>query len=161
MQTVPALATALAAAFVKSERTNGDTFYHLADDSPEWMTGAIHACHGEMMPDDWRYSMIRNVAYGLADTQAVDDPNELSDLSHEILDGLVSIYNADRLNWVSSNLSRAYYVNDAVDNLGGGGEFDLFEALGWGMYEEYREVWESLVEFLTEETERQNEDDEE
>lgn len=156
MQTVPTLATTLAAAFVTAERKNGETFYHLADGSPEWMTDAVHAGHDGMMPDDWRYRMIRGVAAEMAE---MADPTD-SDAMHEHIDTLIPIYNHDRLQWLASRLDRAEYVNEAVNEYGLGDEFDLFAALAYGMESEFREIWYALAKYLKEQAEEQNEEDE-
>jgi hypothetical protein len=45
-------------AFETRKRDNGDKYVALKDGSPEWMTDVCHKAHGDMLPDDWRYSFI-------------------------------------------------------------------------------------------------------
>lgn len=155
MSTLSELARQLSESFERRARDNGEKFYTLRDGSPQWMTDAVHAAHGDMLPDDWRYEAIALAADTLA--QAEDD--DLDDLGHEWADGAVDTYNADRLRWVASNLNRPYYVDDAREEGLIEPGADLLTQLGVGQYQELREVWSLLVEHLTEMAEEYDIDD--
>jgi hypothetical protein len=147
---VQALAAQLAAAFIADTRTNGATFYKLKDGSPEWMTDAISAAHGDFMPDDWRYAAIRDVAGSM---QYSEEPED----GFEECDGLVDVYNSGLTAWLASSISRAEYVNEAVAEF----EYpdDIFKALQYGQLAEYREIWGALYSFLSDMAEEEEEDE--
>jgi hypothetical protein len=42
-------------AWTTDTRNDGVLFCKLRDGSPQWMTDAIHAAHGDIMPLDWIY----------------------------------------------------------------------------------------------------------
>lgn len=140
--TIQDAAAALFAAFVSAKRDNGDTFYKLADGSPEWMTDAIHAAHGDMMPDDWRYSFIRSVAAALS-----EDADDLDDARHEAVDAIVDVYNARLAAWLGSHGARLNYCDEAFNECGArAGTFNVTVAiLQMGQYREIDEVWGLLV----------------
>lgn len=126
-------------------RDSGEEFVALKDGAPEWMREAVRSAHGDFGPDNHRYWMIRELASDLHDQGGDTDEIEIEP----------DIYNHDLLAWVSSNLQRAYYVNEAVQSGAGGGmnDFDLYRALGAGQIEEKREVLNSLSASLSERAE--------
>lgn len=130
--------------FETRERENGQTFVCLGENRPEWCQNVARESHGDMMPDDYRYKWISHGAETLADIPA----DEWEERIHEIADGMVDVYNFNLLEWVSSNLSRAEWVNDAVHNglVDVSGDFDLYRAIMAGQYEEIRETLVTLVE---------------
>ncbi len=139
--TVHVLARALEAAFVSDTRTNGDTFYKLRDGSPEWMSDAIHASHGDMGPDDWRYAAIRAVAGEIAESDDYDDE------SSERIDSLVDVYTSALTGWLASRNDRYSYVDDAMADYGP--PESIINALQLGQSAEYQEIWSALVAFLS------------
>ena len=125
--------SALADYFEAKSRDNGEAFYSLTDDRPDWLYEAVREAHDGEFPDDWRYKMCHSIACWLDD----DEPTE--DNIFEFADGATDIYNADRLRWLASSLDRVDYVNDALaegagqDNRDGMQDkaFDLVAAIGW------------------------------
>lgn len=121
-------------------RDNGDEFVCFRDGSPAWMTAIVRDIHQDMLPDDTKYGMIAECACALLDHGKLDD-----DIVFEIADGLVDIYNGERVKWLDSHLNRAYYVDEArdegllTDNSG------IFEQLGVGQSMEYQEILYALV----------------
>jgi len=84
---------------------------------------------------------------------------DLDDIVHDFADGQVDIYNGARLQWLSSNLNRVYYVEDAAKEYGtenNAGEFDLFQLIGQGQYAEAREAFDAIRSAIETETERLN-----
>lgn len=122
---------------VLDERPDGEKFVRLVGGSPAWAFELVRQCHDGMWPDDTKYRMIREVAATLSDT----DSEEWEEWGGELVDGLVDIYNTDRLKWLSSHLDRAWYVNEALSAYGAE---DIFTVIGQGQYLEYREVFETL-----------------
>jgi hypothetical protein len=90
----------------------------------------IRNAHGDMMPDDFKYQFIHEALEAIAETDDIDDVCLEPD-----------IYNRDLLKWVSSNLNRPNYVDEAVEELG---YKDLFNSLAIGQIREKDEVLYSV-----------------
>lgn len=130
-------------------RDNGDEFVTRKDSAPEWVQNVCQEAHDGMMPDDWRYGAIQALVANLSD----NDSDEWENLQHGICDDNVDVYNAELLNWVSSNLTRAEYVSEAVEEMGVPEPFDLYKTLQYGQYREMEEVYSSLVSSIEERAE--------
>ncbi len=127
--------------FMTKTRDDGTEFTCLGDNVPAWCTEVVHSAHGDYLPDDWRYHWIAAASDFFAD----NDPDNWDELLNEETDSLVNVYNSDLLRWLSSNLTRSGYVNDAVNEMGFPDEFDIFHTIMMGQYEEIRETLESLL----------------
>lgn len=129
--------------FETATRPNGDSFVRVKDGAPDWVTDLVYDAHGDFLPDDWRYACIRSALDWLAGSESsIDDANEFAD-------GEVDAYTANRFAWLSSNLSRQAYVDEAVDEFGAPDEFSIADAVGLGQYMEAQEVYQSVLESLT------------
>lgn len=118
-------------------RTDKDVVI-LKDDRPDWVQELCHSAHGDMLPDDWRYEFIQDALNALEE----DEDNEPD------VDNLYP-YNADRLDWLSSNLNRAGYCDEAMEEIGG--EFSgIFDTIAIGMQAELREVFALVRDALDE-----------
>jgi hypothetical protein len=119
-----------------------------ADGAPDWFTDLCHHAHGGMMPDDWRYEFIQD---------ALNAPADGADEDRLDLDALYP-YTADRLGWLSSNLDRSGYCDEAAEDAGGPpGEVLAFVA--WGTACELREVFDLVRSGLEEIAEDECDDD--
>ena len=122
--------------FETRQRDNGDTFFTLKDGRPDWVQDLVHAAHGEdFLPDDYRYRWTYGALEFIADADGdpLDDVGEFADLA-------VDTYTSERFAWLASNLQRAGYVDEAVEELGrpDGG---IVEMIGLGQYAEASEVY--------------------
>lgn len=147
------LARALADSFEQRTRDNGETFYCLTDNAPEWMREAMRDAHGDMLPDDTRYRMIRSAVYSLTDYS----PDDWEDCLHEMADSLVDVYTADLTAWLASHIQRVSYCDEAASEYGlesnDGARFDTAQFLMRGQYAEYIEILSALVSAITEQAE--------
>jgi len=126
--------------FTTGERGNGETFYKTTDDCPQWVTELVRNAHGDFLPNDYRY---RWIAYALdAFSQYEDGHNAIDEVQPDV-------YNFDLLQWVSSNLYRMAYVDEAIQN----GAQDLATALTWAQSDEIRETYQRVLESLEAEQE--------
>lgn len=123
---------------------DGSTFWTLKDGSPAWMTDAVRAAHGGMLPDDQRYAFVVDAAEAIAEMAEGDDT---SDRAHEFADD-VDVYTSDLLAWVASHLDRVGYCDEAQDSGLVGPETDFACRLMAGQYVERRETFELLFEAL-------------
>lgn len=101
--------TTLASYFVRQERDNGEAFYSLAEDRPEWLYGAVREAHDDELPNDWRYATCHSIAAMIDDgvTEA-----------YEIADSLVDVYTVNLLEWLAENIGRMAYIAESNDDLG-------------------------------------------
>ena len=149
--TLEELAKEAAGYFTTKERGD-ETIIVTRDGSPDWIRDVIYAAHGDgFLPDDWRYATISAAVDHLADGGDPDD-------GHEFADQNVDVYTGARLAWLSSNLNRAGYVDEAREELGGD-DLGVIEQIGLGQYQESLEVFGSVVESLRDRLE-EIEDDE-
>jgi len=82
--------------FKQGTRDNGEGYVYLTRHAPQWAEDAVYDCHKlfDLLPNDWLYQAILDVATGIA-----EDGDE-----HDV-DELVDVYNNDLLTWYASNLT--------------------------------------------------------
>lgn len=137
-------------AFTTDTRNDGATFYKLREGSPQWMTDAIHAAHGDILPMDWIYEHCNHIANMMTEYEA----EQWDDSVLEWCDGLVDVYNADRARWLALHLDFAGFVDEAVEEYGhsdqgvmgdiGMGQHKLLEQIAYALLEAVREQAEDL-----------------
>ena len=147
---VQTLASEAAACFETA--TRGDTgrdedrYTRVRDGAPEWVTELVYAAHGDFFPDDWRYDAIRSALSAIHDDDlSEDDAGEWADTN-------VDAYTGARLAWLASNLNRAFYCDDAVEELGSP-ETGIIDRIGLGQYAESEEVFQLVYRALEERAE--------
>jgi len=134
--------------FEYKERDNGDRFVCLKDDRPEELRDLVYKAHDKMMPDDYKYQYIHDAIEMIAD--ADDDRLEEPEIEPDV-------YDSDLFDWLSSNLTRQYYVDEAVNDIGHGKS--ITDDIMYGQVEEKREVYFSVLESLRDITEEMEEDE--
>jgi len=86
---------------------------------------------------------ISGILEGLLDYDLVG--HSIEDIDHEIIDGLVDIYNHDLLSWLSSNLLRASYCDDAQESGLVTEETQLYQRISAGQYLEISEIMNNII----------------
>jgi len=127
------------------DRGMSKTYYTIDDnhaDRDEIQENLIHPLHDEEWPNDWRYSTIY---FLLLDFIECEDRNQIEDRMFEMVDGLVDVYNADRIRWVGENLNRGLVESD----LATGGE-NIFELIGLAQYEVINQMAYQLLDYIDE-----------
>lgn len=134
--TVQEMANRMLGQMETKRRDSGDEFVSLKKGHAGWMRDITREAHSKMAPDDYKYRFIELALQAISSHDSMD----------EALDSLeADPYNADLLAWLSSNLTRSSYVDDAVKNFGMTSDsFDTMAVIGMGQVEEKREVF-SLV----------------
>lgn len=155
--TLEELAGEAAAWFETGKREGRDEhvdayFVRLKEGAPEWLRDLVHDAHGDLLPDDWRYSCIRSALDSIADGN--DDAGEFADSEADV-------YNAPLTAWLSSNLSRGGYVDEAIEEFGYPGDRGIFGAIAMGQYMEATEVFGSVYASLESRLESLEEEEEE
>ena len=140
-KTLQALAVEAHKHFELSERKNAEKtkYWKTKDGAPEWVKEMCHEAHRTgsgtwdvMLPDDFRYEFIEDALDKLANHEDAD----------EAMDALEpDVYNHDRHKWLSSNLTRAGYVDEAVEEMDGHSDQGVDGDLGLGQLWERREVF--------------------
>ena len=113
-QAIAALASEALAYFIGKRRETDNSYYlSLKDDKPEWLHDAVREAHGEMLPDDWKYTAIRDIVSGISEVTEGD----LDDAEDEIIDGLIDTSYFELATWLASSVSRFGYADEAIDEI--------------------------------------------
>jgi len=123
------LATQYTSWFETATRGDDTDFIRLKTEDENIMQ-LIRSAHGDMMPDDFKYQFICEALQAISETDDIDDICLEPDC-----------YNRDLLKWVSSNLTRASYVDEAVEEIG---YKDFYNSLAIGQLREKDEVLYSV-----------------
>jgi len=127
------------------DRGMNKTYYMIKEDHAdreEIQQNLIYPLHDDELPNDWRYSIIH---WLLSDFVDCEDRNEIEDRIHEIVDGLVDVYNADRIKWVQEDLNRGYVESEFTT-----GKEGIFELIGLAQYEVINQMAYQLLDYIDE-----------
>ena len=129
--------------FELATRDDDSSYVRTKDGAPEWVTEIVYDAHGDLLPDDWRYEVIRDAFEFIAEA---DDPD---DGEGEFADSAVDVYTGARFAWLSSHLSRQGYVDEAADEFGSReAGHSIADEIGLGQYMEAREVYGLVMQGL-------------
>lgn len=107
---------------------------------PQWIQDMIHECHyNGMLPDDYVFEWVYEFCREISELNEDDDPLDIE------VHG--DTYTHDLLRWLSSNLSRIDFVEDALDE-GWTGKCDLPLMIGIGQEREMQEVLYTIIDKL-------------
>src|SRR5690606_41625 len=139
-KTIQELAGEALECFVLKERTDGEAFWTVKDNSPPWVRDLCFKAHdnGEILPDDWRY---RFIVESLETLSECDDPYDVQIESYG--------YAGELLEWLSSSLTRLQWVEEAVEEIGWGNKFDMLIALQAGQLHEKEHVFNIVLDELS------------
>ena len=128
------------------DRGMNKTYYMIKEDHAdreEIQQNLIYPLHDDELPNDWRYSIIH---WLLSDFVNCTDRQEIEDCHlHEIVDGLVDVYNADRIKWVQEDLNRGYVELEFTT-----GKESIFELIGLAQYEVINQMAYQLLDYIDE-----------
>jgi len=101
----------LAQYFTTGKRDNDEIYYFLNDEAPQVLHDAIHEAHGDMLPDDFIYSLCYDICCAFEEHEEVT-----SETAYDVMESLEpSIYTADLTKWLASNNMRIDYLNEAIE----------------------------------------------
>jgi predicted DNA-binding protein len=124
--------------FEKKKRDNGEEFWVKKDGAPEELGELVREAHGDMFPDDYKYEFIEEALARISETE---DENSLESPELE-----PDVYTHDRLKWLSSNLGRPYYVDEAIKDFGKADT--IIDDIGMGQLKEKEEVYFAVLQGL-------------
>jgi hypothetical protein len=109
---------------------------------PEWIQDMIHECHYQgMLPDNYVFEWVYEFCNEIADLDEDGDPLDIE--VH------ADTYTHDLLKWLSSNLTRMDFVEDAIDEYYNcNDKCDLALMIGIGQEKEMQEVLYTLADKL-------------
>ena len=152
--TFQSVAGELANAFTSDKRDNGDTFYKLKDDAPDWIN--VHDLHhsvDDRFPDDWIYEKIAHLADSISE---YEDADSARDAAGELADQSVDIYYSDLSAWFASNLRNAALCEDATDEFGMPEGGDMFKQMQMGQYIACDRLAHAIIQAIEDELENRN-----
>lgn len=115
-------------------------YHQIKPGEPQWIQDMIHACHYQgMLPDDYVFEWVYQFCEEISNLDENEDPRDIE--VH------ADTYTHDLLKWLSSNLSRLDFVEDALDD-SYGGKCDLALMIGIGQEKEMDEVLWTVIERL-------------
>lgn len=125
----------------RKARDNGARFTTLDDSAPDWMLEAVHAAHGDKLPNDWSYDAVAHLLDHIANA------DDIEDAEGDAIESCVDIYTGDLCAWLGSHACRVAYCDEAIAEYGAafaldGGTLGLIQA---GQRVELREIWGALV----------------
>ena len=128
------------------DRGMNKVYYSIKDDHPDKdqiQTDLIYPLHDDELPNDWRYETIYDLLSGFVDCT---DRQEIEDCHlHEIVDGLVDVYNTDLLKWVQEDLNRGYVESEFTT-----GKESIFERIAQSQYEVISQMAYQLLDYIDE-----------
>jgi len=99
----------LRSAFELCKRDDGSQFYKLKETAQD-LVEFVYELHDSELPNDWRYDTIISIL------EIIEDYNELDDdVSFEIAESLVDIYNHDLFQWYADHNDRINYMQEGLD----------------------------------------------
>lgn len=137
-------AAEIAAMFETKRRDSGEDFISLRGDAPDWAHDFIREAHGtDFLPDDYRYRWVMEAL------ELIAEEGEDEDLAQRFADG-VDIYTANLLAWLSSNLQRVGYCDEAIREgmVGVGDDLNLVNIIMVGQASERYEIFTNVVSAL-------------
>ena len=105
----------LARAFQEQTRDNKSTFYYIPEGKPPWMLEAVRSAHHDEFPNDWRFSMCRQLAYSI---ESYATPEEARDGAVDIASDAADIYTAKVLAWYAERPGRLDYADQWIEDNG-------------------------------------------
>lgn len=100
--------------FEVAERTDGTRYVRLTAEEPTWVREVIWAAHNGELPNDWRWLTIHSAFEAIARGEITDD-----DGAHEFADTTTDPHTVNLLRWLTEDIQRIGYVEDARHEFAG------------------------------------------
>ena len=106
---------------LKGTRDNKEEYFYLSDeidpDLRDQLQEVIRECHNGEFPNDWRYSIIKEICFTCLDYEMSEGLDQLEqyldNYSHEIVDGCVDISTSSLFQWLADIPSRLEFNDDS------------------------------------------------
>ena len=112
--------------FTRDTRNDKTEFWATTNDAPGWVKDLCYAAHkvDDVLPNDFIYEYIVDALDLIAEA---DGAERYSEIEEDIFSIEGDIYNADLLRWVASNLTFSAYVDQAIEEYGIKGHFEVLQ----------------------------------
>jgi len=138
--TLESIAAEASKFFVSKTKDDGKNFTIYTDDRPQWVEDLVFEAHGDKLPDDYIYEWIDSALKSIAGGMTEDN-------IYDYVDSEVDCYTSGLTEWLNSRNDRVYYLTDALNQCE---QTDGFELLGMAQYQEIGEVFNSVLNSITE-----------
>lgn len=119
-----------------------DNTYKLqpTENIPEELKTLVHNAHDSFLPDDYKYLYIVESLNMIVDSTTED--NYMEDITSEIE---ADTYNHELLEWLNSNINRANYCDQYIEEYGELKDVNLMERIAYGQLYEKQQVFYSVL----------------
>ena len=139
---------------LKGTRDNKEEYFYLSNeidpDLRDQLQTVIRECHNDEFPNDWRYSIIKEICFTCLDyemSEGLDHLEQyLDNYSHEIVDGCVDISTPSLFQWLADIPSRSEFNDDSYM----GDSSNLSQLATARQYEEIDFIFHTLLNMLNE-----------
>ena len=138
----------------RDEQDDESSYVRVKKGSPEWITELVYEAHGDFLPDDYRYRWIQGALECLSECDSPEDAEEelhafvyTEAIRHEFADSETDVYTVRLLQWLSSNLKRVSYVDDAI-RVSDNRLYGIIGCISAGQYDEIRETFVAVWQYL-------------
>lgn len=91
----------------------------LRNGSPQWMTDVLSEARGDEFPTNWAHNTIETLLDQITDLDEDSRYRDIEEKIYEMTDNLADTDLTKLLAWLQSDLTRAQYVNEALEELPG------------------------------------------
>ena len=138
---------------LKGTRDNKEEYFYLSNeidpDLRDQLQTVIRECHNDEFPNDWRYSIVKEICFTCLDYEMSEGLDQLEqyldNYSHEIVDGCVDISTSSLFQWLADIPSRAEFTDGPY-----GEDLELSKLAAQRQYEEIDFVFHTLLNMLNE-----------
>lgn len=131
----------------ETKERNEETIVVFKTNASQELKDSVHKAHGDRLPNDWIYDKYESILSTLSGYD-INDIDDVEDNRHEIVDGLVDIYNSDLTSWLGSSYDNSYYVDEAKKEFGTSDE--IYKDIAMGQYMAIDEIYSEVVNLLSE-----------
>lgn len=125
--------------FEWSKRISEEKYVFLRTDAPEELKEIMYKAHCGMAPDDFKFETAYNIMCAIAHSNEKDILEEMN------LDQFVGIYSCALATWLSSNIERFGYCDEAVSSGMVGQDATTEQRLQAGQYGEINEIFNVIL----------------
>src|ERR1051325_8984746 len=118
----------------------------LKDDASSELKKAVREAHGGQLRSDWIFSNFHAILDNLSG-YTVESRDDIEEYRHEIVDGLVDIYNHDLTAWLGDNTQNLEWVNEAGREYGHEAG-DTIKSIQLGQYMAIDDIYSHVVKLL-------------
>lgn len=133
-------------------RADGTKYTKLTEGRPDWVQQMVMKAHDGMMPDDFKYEVIKEALELISNDPSLDD-EEIADLYQEME---VDIYYGSLVKWLGSDQARSCYMTEELRE---GEHKDFFTLIQSAQLREKQEIFGLVLSSLLAHQEEEGEDD--